>query len=105
MSKPRPRAYRRLSHEPPPNLRRLLRWAGLRIVDVEREAGMAPGSFSRVLAGRRGRRMGLPTAYRLAKAMGIPLRVFSAALERTLDEREEFLRRCAEAERARREAE
>jgi hypothetical protein len=49
--------------------------------------------------------MGLPTAERLAKAIGVPLRVFASALERTLDEREEFLRLWAEAERVRREAE
>ena len=74
-------------------------------MDVERRAGMARGSFQRVLAARRGRRMGLPTAERLAKAVGVPLRVFSAALERTLDEREELLRLWAEAERVRGEAE
>ena len=103
--RPRSKAYRSLSHEPPPDLLRLLRWAGLRVVDVERRAGMARGSFQRVLAARRGRRMGLPTAGRLAKAIGVPLQVFDAALERTLDDREEFLRRCAAAERVRREAE
>ena len=74
-------------------------------MDVERRAGMARGSFQRVLAARRGRRMGLPTAERLAKAIGVPLLVFSAALERTLDDRQEFRRRWAEAERVRREAE
>ena len=104
MNKPRRRAYRRLPHEPPPDLRHLLRWAGLRIVDVERKAGMARGSLQPVLAGRRGRRMGLPTAERLAKAIGVPLRVFIAALRLTLDEREESCRRCAEAELARLEA-
>ena len=104
MNAQRPKAYRRLSHEPPPDLQRLLRWAGLRVVDVERKAGMARGSFQRVLAARRGRRMGLPTAERLAKAIGVPLLVFSAALDRTLDEREESRRRWAEAELARLEA-
>jgi hypothetical protein len=49
--------------------------------------------------------MGLPTAERLAKAIGVSVGTFSAALERTLNEREEFLRRWAEAERVRREAE
>jgi hypothetical protein len=49
--------------------------------------------------------MGLPTGERLAKAIGVPLLVFSAALGRTLDEREELLRLWAEAERVRREAE
>jgi hypothetical protein len=48
--------------------------------------------------------MGLPTAERLAKAIGVPLLVFSAALERTLDGREEFRRRWAAAELARLEA-
>jgi hypothetical protein len=48
--------------------------------------------------------MGHQTATKLAKAIGVPLQVFVAVLERTLDEREEFLRRCAEAERVRREA-
>ena len=62
------------------------------------------GSFQRVVAGRRGRRMGLPTAYRLAKALGVPLRAFQAALELTLDEREERRRRRAKAELARLEA-
>jgi hypothetical protein len=80
MNAQRPSAYRRLSHEPPPDVRALLRWAGLRVVDVERRARMAPGSFQRVLAGKRGRRCGVPTAERLAKAIGVPLRVFSAAL-------------------------
>jgi hypothetical protein len=41
--------------------------------------------------------MGLPTAERLAKAIGVPLRVFSAALKRTLDHRDEFRRRLREA--------
>ena len=102
--RPRSKAHRRLSHDPPPDLRTLLTQRGLRIVDVERRAGIARGSFQRVLAARRGRRMGLPTAERLAKAIGVSVGVFSAALERTLDEREEFLRRCAAAERVRREA-
>jgi transcriptional regulator with XRE-family HTH domain len=97
MNTQRRKAYRRLSHEPPPDVRALLRWAGLRAVDVERRAGMAPGSFQRVLAGRRGRRMGLPTAERLAKALGVPLGVFASALKRTLDDREEFRRRVREA--------
>jgi transcriptional regulator with XRE-family HTH domain len=105
MNAQRPRAYRRLSHEPPPDVRALLRWSGLRVVDVERRAGMPPGSFQRVLAGRRGRRMGLPTAERLAKALGVSLGVFASALKRTLDDREELRRRWAEAERVRREAE
>jgi len=48
--------------------------------------------------------MGLPTAYRLAKALGVPLRAFQAALELTLDEREERRQRWAEAELARLEA-
>ena len=74
-------------------------------MDVERRAGMARGSFQRVLAARRGRRMGLPTAERLAKTIGVPLRVFSEALKRTLDEREESRRRWAAAELARLEAE
>jgi hypothetical protein len=49
--------------------------------------------------------MGLPTAERLAKAIGVPLQVFSVALERTLDEREDLRRRWAAAELARLEAE
>ena len=73
-------------------------------MDVERRAEMARGSFQRVLAARRGRRMGLPTAGRLARAIGVPLRVFSAALERTLDDRQESRRLVREAERARLEA-
>ena len=92
-------------YAPNTDLRTLLAQRGLRIVDVERRVGMARGSLQPVLAGRRGRRMGLPTAERLAKAIGVPLRVFASALERTLDEREEFLRLWAEAERVRREAE
>jgi len=92
-------------YAPKPDLRTLLAQRGLRIVDVERRAGMARGSFQRVLAARRGRRMGLPTAERLAKAIGVPLRVFSAALKLTVDEREELRRRWADAERVRREAE
>ena len=67
MSAQRRRAYRRSSHDPPPDVRGLLGWAGLRVVDVERRAGLAPGSFQRVLAGRRGRRMGLPTAEKRAR--------------------------------------
>ena len=105
MNAQRPKAYRPSRYDPPPDLRTLLTQRGLRIVDVERTAGMARGSFQRVLAARRGRRMGLPTAEGLAKAIGVPLRVFSAALERTLDDREESRRRWAEAERVRREAE
>ena len=92
-------------YAPNTDLRTLLAQRGLRIVDVERRVGMARGSLQPVLAGRRGRRMGLPTAERLAKAIGVPLRVFASALERTLDEREEFLRLWAEAERVRRDAE
>ena len=76
----------------------------MRVVDVERSAGMCRGSLTRVLTGRRGRRMGLPTAGRLAKAIGVPLRVFIAALRLTLDEREESRRRWAAAEIARLEA-
>jgi plasmid maintenance system antidote protein VapI len=49
--------------------------------------------------------MGLPTAYRLAKALGVPPRAFWAAMELTLDEREERRARELEAERVRREAE
>ena len=104
MNAKRAKAHRPSRYDPPPDLRTLLAQRGLRIVDVERRAGMARGSFQRVLAGRRGRRMGHQTATRLAKAIGVPLRVFSAALERTLDEREESCRRCAEAELARLEA-
>jgi hypothetical protein len=48
--------------------------------------------------------MGLPTATKLAKAIGVPLRVFASALERTLDDRQEFRRLVREAERARLEA-
>jgi hypothetical protein len=48
--------------------------------------------------------VGLPTAYGLAKALGVPLRVFSAALELPPDEREEARRRWAKAEVARLEA-
>ena len=74
-------------------------------MDVERRAGMARGSFQRVLAARRGRRMGLPTAERLARALGVPLQVLCAAVRLTLDERQELRRRWAEAELARLEAE
>ena len=104
MNAQRTKAYRRSRYDPPPDLRHLLGWAGLRVVDVERRAGMARGSFQRVLAARRGRRIGLPTAERLAKTIGVPLQVFVAALERTLDEREELLRLWAAAEIARLEA-
>jgi uncharacterized membrane protein len=41
--------------------------------------------------------MGLPTAERLAKALGVSLGVFAAALERTLDDREETRRRVRQA--------
>ena len=105
MNAQRPKAYRLSRYDPPPDLRTLLAQRGLRIVDVERRAGMARGSLQRVLAARRGRRMGLPTATKLAQAIGVSVGTFAAALARTLDEREESRRRWVDAELARLEAE
>ena len=78
---------------------------GCAVTAVEQRAGMARGSLHRVLAGRRGRGMRLPTAVRLAKVLGVSVDVFAAALERTTVANDERQRMTRAARIARLEAE
>lgn len=82
------------------DLRTLLARKGLRIVDVERQAGMARGSFQRILAGRRGQGVRFETVLALAGAMGVSVEVFAAALKRTRDDAAERARRIKAVELA-----
>lgn len=98
-------SQRRNRFEPPPDLRQLLARQGLSIAAAELAARMCRGGLSRVLAGRRGSEMKLPTAKRLARVLEVSLDVFAVALERTMSESKEVRRMQQAAELARLQAE
>jgi transcriptional regulator with XRE-family HTH domain len=88
-------------YAPKPDLRQLLRERGLTVAAAERKAGMARGSLSRLLSGRRGKSVPLETVRRLAVGIRKPLQIVADALQLSITGAREFRRRAAEAERAR----
>ena len=63
------------------DVRTLLARKGLTLAEAERRSGLAQGSLSRLLAGRRGRGLQLDTVRRLARGVGIPLEVLADGFE------------------------
>jgi transcriptional regulator with XRE-family HTH domain len=93
----------RLSREPA-DIRTLLAKRGFTVAAAERRAQLAAGTFSRLLAGRRG--LGrVDTVIRIAGATGIRAGVFMEALAATINEARDRRRQMQLAELARLEAE
>jgi len=89
---------------PKPDLWTLLVRRGFTLAAAERAAGLAKGSLSRRLRGRRGYGLTLDVALRLSQATGLPLETIADGFAVSLAEVEERRRRWAAAERAMLEA-
>ena len=85
---------------PKPDLWTQLVRRGFTLAAAERAAGLAKGSLSRRLRGRRGYSLTLDVALRLSQATGIPLQAIADGFVVSLAEVEERRRRWAAAERA-----
>lgn len=88
---------------PGTDFRTLLAQRGVTISHLERVAGMARGSLSRILTGRRGGDS-LFTAEKVAKALGLPLDTVVSAILTSVTDAQERRRRVLDGELARREA-
>ena len=71
---------------------------GLTLAEAERRSGLAQGSLSRRLAGRRGRGLQLDTVRRLSRGVGIPLEVLADGFEFSFASVSERRRRELEVE-------
>jgi transcriptional regulator with XRE-family HTH domain len=90
---------------PEADLRALLAERGLSLAAAERAAGLAKGSLSRRLRGRRGYGLTLDVALRLSQATGIQLQAIADGFAVSLAQAEERRRRVDDVELARLEAE
>jgi transcriptional regulator with XRE-family HTH domain len=88
-----------------PDLQALLAERGLTLAETERRAGLAKGSISRRLRGRRGWDVTLDWAMRVAHAAQAPLQEVADAIAVSLHRAEEEQRRRLSVEQARLEAE
>jgi hypothetical protein len=88
-------------YDPTPDMRQLLAKRGLTVAAAERASRLYRGSLSRLLAGRRGRRLSVEMVTRLSKGLRKPFEVVRAALELSIAVACERRRLAAAAERAR----
>jgi hypothetical protein len=62
-------------YDPTPDMRQLLAKRGLTVAAAERASRLYRGSLSRLLAGRRGRRLSVEMVTDCPRAFGTPLRL------------------------------
>ena len=85
-------------YDPTPDMRQLLAKRGLTVAAAERASGLARDSLSRLLAGRRGRRLSVEMVSRIAKGIRMPFQVVRAALGLSIADACERRRLAAAAE-------